>query len=115
MGIKVFVYGTLRDAAKPATHVLTGYGLFRYSWFPFLAPHEGGVVYGNVLTITEDELHAYDMYESVPSGLYKRIKVKVVALGKDKETKVWVYVPDNLLEGDDTQYPLIESGDWFKQ
>jgi gamma-glutamylcyclotransferase (GGCT)/AIG2-like uncharacterized protein YtfP len=111
--MKLFTYGTLREGA-PATHVLPGHTLHRYSWFPFVQPGDGQVM-GNIRDVNEEELEEFDRYEGVPRGLYKRVEVTTVSLSKDKEVKAWIYLPDNLLEGDNTIYPVVNSGDWLNQ
>lgn len=112
---KVFAYGTLRDRRKQATHSLPGYRMFNYGKFPFILPAESSCVYGSILTIDDNTLATLDYIENVRSRLYKRVQEKVVSLTKDKETRVWVYVPDLILSGDDTDYPIIKSGDWLKR
>jgi gamma-glutamylcyclotransferase (GGCT)/AIG2-like uncharacterized protein YtfP len=111
---KIFVYGTLRPRGEEATHILSGFDLYLYSWFPFIKPGKGSVK-GNIKRVAEGDLPALDRYEGVPNGLYERIQVKVVNINKDKETKAWVYVPKKLLENDDREFPIINSGDWFNR
>lgn len=113
MSNKVFVYGSLRQKPDKATHVLMGYGLFDYGRFPFIAPVKDGVVYGEILTVSDEDLQRFDYIEGVASRFYKRVRVNVVPLHKDKETKAWVYVPDRMLAGDAREYPRVASGDWF--
>lgn len=109
---KVFVYGSLRDGS-PATHMLTGWELRDYGRFPFIKENPEASVYGNVLKVSDADLADFDYIEGVKQRFYKRIQVVVANLSKDKESKVWVYVPDQMLEGDDSEYPVVASGDWL--
>lgn len=111
---KFFVYGTLRPELD-ATHVLTGYSLHNYGKYPFILPDPEGMVYGNVLLVDDETVETLDYIENVRSRLFKRIKVKVVPLHKDKEVKVQVYVPDLIFANDPNTYPVIPSGDWYKR
>lgn len=110
---KLFTYGTLRNEQK-ATHQLSGYNLHLYSWFPFVKKGDGRVL-GNIHITTERGMAALDHYEGVDNRLYKREKVEVEDLATGEKEQVWVYVPDTMLDGDYTNYPVINSGDWHEK
>jgi gamma-glutamylcyclotransferase (GGCT)/AIG2-like uncharacterized protein YtfP len=111
---KIFVYGTLRPKGESATHTISGFCLHKYSWFPFVKEGDG-TVRGNIKLVRPEELPGLDRYEGVPNRLYKRIKVNAKEIASDVETEAWIYVPDTMLDNDTRQYPVINSGDWFKQ
>jgi gamma-glutamylcyclotransferase (GGCT)/AIG2-like uncharacterized protein YtfP len=111
MAHKVFVYGTLRPNGAEATHVLYDYDMYNYyDRFPYIVHadyFDDCAVYGNVITVDDEQLARLDKIEGVAQGLYTREIVEV----KDIETKdtltAFVYV------GGDIVPACITSGDWF--
>jgi len=104
---KVFVYGTLRYLANPATHFLYGFNMFDTGKFPFIKPGHG-IVYGNVIEVSDNDLKELDLYESVASGLYTRETVRAQEVASGNEVECFVYVAGPCL----LPKRIIPSGDW---
>ena len=116
-GIRVFVYGTLKQgngnhgALQGAEFLgrcyLEGdYTLLNLGWYPGLvrtrSEQSNGRVFGEVYKVTEEHLHTMDMIEGHPN-FYERIKVKT------PWKNTWVYVlPDEYLE----HHEVCEDGLW---
>ena len=97
MGL-LFSYGTLRDptvqrhvigrVVRGTPDALVGYAKARVvidgTTYPILQPSDGGVVEGEVLELSDEELHSADKYET---DAYRRVKVTT-----KKGVEVWVYV-----------------------
>jgi gamma-glutamylcyclotransferase (GGCT)/AIG2-like uncharacterized protein YtfP len=93
----LFVYGSLRDQqvqleiigrlVKGTPDVLLGYGISTIAIdncvYPILVPMPDGIVEGEILSVSKDELHDIDIYEA---DEYRRVKVKL-----QSGTEVWVY------------------------
>ncbi len=93
----VFVYGSLRDQqvqseiigriVEGTPDVLLGYGTstitIENNVYPILVPVANGIVEGEILEVSKEELNAIDVYES---DEYRRVKVKLKS-----GTEVWVY------------------------
>lgn len=93
----LFVYGSLQDQqvqleiigrlVKGTPDVLLGYGISTITIencvYPILVPMPGGIVEGEILRVSKDELHDIDIYEA---DEYRRVKVKL-----QSGTEVWVY------------------------
>lgn len=108
---KVFVYGTLRPEGQDWTHYLLGYAMYDAGRFPYILQDNHGIVYGNVLEVTEKQLSRLDDYEAVDSGLYLRQKAPVRAGGAIQQSdyeEMWVYAAGPRLTP-----RHISSGDWF--
>lgn len=94
----LFVYGSLRDPnvqseiigrlVEGTPDMLLGYGKstvkVRDIVYPILIPESGGVIDGEILRLTKDELDKVDIYET---KAYRRVKVKLKS-----GTDVWVYL-----------------------
>ena len=94
----LFVYGSLRDQqvqseiigriVEGTPDVLLGYGTstitIENNVYPILVPVPDGIVEGEILKVSKDELDAIDVYES---DEYRRVKVELKS-----GTEVWVYV-----------------------
>ena len=108
----MFVYGTLRQS-NAATHRLEGYTLhlIRGAGFDFPAIQRTGnpndVVLGNVLTVSNQQLAAFDQYEGIDDGLYTRETVRVQEIENQGVVQAFAYVG-----GESIFPPRIQSGDW---
>lgn len=107
----MFVYGTLKDEEVcrllfnenviGEEAVLQGYSLRKTSDFLFITPHPGGVVLGNIIRLTDDQLLIADQWEEVPYYTRKRVQVLVATMF----VSVWTYTRDgvegeNAIEGE---------------
>ena len=116
-GIRVFVYGTLKQgycnhgALETATYlgsttIVGEYGLLDLGFYPAVVPMEGSgdhTIHGEVDVVDEDTLYTLDCSEGHPA-YYERVKV-------DTEfKKAWVYMlPQDYL---DRGYTRLVDGRW---
>lgn len=115
-GIRVFVYGTLKQGHgnHPALSeaeflgrcVLTGnVTLVDLGWYPGLVRDaaEESSVFGEVYRVDESTLDTLDLIEGHPN-FYTRLKMPT-----EEFKNVWVYtLPDDYLEGND----VVDNGCW---
>lgn len=94
----VFVYGTLRDPkiqteiigrlVEGSPDTLVGYKkstiTLRNTVYPILVPEPNGIIEGEILKLTPDELARVDEYET---NAYRRVKVTLKS-GRE----AWVYL-----------------------
>ena len=94
----LFVYGTLRDQqvqldiigrlVQGTPDAILGYGTSTITIedcvYPILVPALDGIVEGEVLRVSKDELDKIDVYETDD---YQRVKVKLKS-----GTEAWVYI-----------------------
>lgn len=115
---KVFVYGTLREdkSKKAPPFCLNGYKLFEYPSGNFPFPYitktgDGGdVVFGELLTVDDEQLALLDKYESVDRGLYSREEVTIQPTSPGHPyQRAFVYVEASLHPKE------VKSGNWFRR
>ncbi|HVZ12454.1 MAG TPA: gamma-glutamylcyclotransferase family protein [Patescibacteria group bacterium] len=94
----IFVYGTLRDPKiqmdiigrliEGTPDTLLGYEKstikLRNIVYPILVPGNNGVIEGEILKVSQEELNKIDEYET---DAYRRVKVKLKS-----GTDAWVYM-----------------------
>lgn len=85
---KVFVYGILKRGSMKA--ILNDYDMF-YRGHATIKAKENGVVYGELLKISDEELAHFDIIEGVAQNYYHRFKVDVVDEEGIVHGGVWVY------------------------
>lgn len=113
----IFVYGTLRtgqsnhrrllSGRRSAAATLAGHRL-RAGTFPWIEPHPGGLVVGEVVEVDDHELGVLDRLEDVAGGLYRRVEATVEVAPDGLET-AWVWVGGTVAKADD---PVMDGGDW---
>jgi gamma-glutamylcyclotransferase (GGCT)/AIG2-like uncharacterized protein YtfP len=114
--MKLAVYGTLRNGSKN-TGILENSSLVYpgHNTFPAVIQNQkGSGTVVEVHEVSEEDLKRYDMYESIDSGLYRRIKTDVKMDNGDMEN-VWVYVAGDELMQRSNSFRIIESGDWYNR
>ncbi len=62
------------------------------NWFPYALPLKNSYFKALKFEVTKRELEVLDIYEGVNSGLFKRVKTKVV-LKNNKQIEAFIYVP----------------------
>ena len=114
--MKLAVYGTLRAGSKNTGVVKKSSLVYPgHESFPAVIQNEkGSGTVVEVHEVSEEDLKRYDMYESIDSGLYRRVKTDVKM--DDGETEsVWVYVAGDELMQRSKMFRVIKSGDWYNR
>lgn len=114
--IKLAVYGTLRRGTdntgviKKSSLVYPG-----HKSFPAIIQNErGSGTVVEVQNVSQEELHRYDMYEGLSSGLYRRVMADV-DMDDGRKEKAWVYVAGDEMMQRSTTFRVIKSGDWYNR
>lgn len=114
----VFTYGTLMKNQRAfgkfgemecvGDAILDGYGLYEVeAGYPAAVPVKGFKVYGEVYSITDEQLKKLDEYE-VEGDLYIRKQV-IVEVSRSKQIEVWFYEYNHSIEGLELRTPV---GKW---
>ena len=83
--------------------------------FPAIIHNErGSGTVVEVHNVTQEELHRYDMYEGLSSGLYRRVMADI-DMDNGKKEKAWVYVAGDEMMQRSTTFRVIKSGDWYNR
>lgn len=81
--------------------------MYNYNYkFPYIVQGDG-IVVGEVVRVSDEELKQLDRYEGLDRKLYKRERETVFSVNNedDEGVECWVYVGDGIV-------PKVESGDW---
>ena len=112
--MKLAAYGTLRKGSDNLGRIektkLIYPGHRRFPAMIHDAAGSGTVV--EVQEIDNEALIAYDRYEGVNEGIYRRVKADVV-MDDGSRTAAWVYLAGEKLLEQSESFVVIKSGDWF--
>lgn len=114
--IKLAVYGTLRrgidntGVIKKSSLVYPGH----QSYPAVIQNDRGSGTVVEVHNVTQEELHRYDMYEGLSSGLYRRVMANIDMHDGTKQ-KAWVYVAGDEMMQRSNSFRVIKSGDWYNR
>ena len=64
------------------------------NWFPYALPLKNSFFKALKFEVNKQELEELDIYEGVNSGLFKRVKTKVI-LPNNKQIEAFIYIPTN--------------------
>ena len=85
------------------------------NWFPYALPLKDSFFKALKFEVTNQELVELDVYEGVKSGLFKRVKTKVVLINNEY-TEAYIYIPtNNTIISEGLSPELDKSDSWKKE
>ena len=113
---KLAVYGTLRTGYRD-TWKVDGYQIVFPGHHDFpaaLMDKNAKEAVVEVIDVDDTDLHGYDKYESIDTGLYERRRVDVYNDSGD-ELEVWMYIIGPALMQDNKVFELVPEQDWLSK
>ena len=112
--MKLAVYGTLRKGSDSVDRIENTALVYPgHQRFPaMIRDASGGGTIVEVHEVDGATLIAYDHYEGVPTGVYRREIMKVV-MDDGTMADAWVYLAGEKLLEQRKSFVAITSGDWF--
>tara|TARA_R100001086_G_scaffold114080_1_gene58246 strand:- start:590 stop:997 length:408 start_codon:yes stop_codon:yes gene_type:complete len=113
--MRLAVYGTLRRGFED-TGKVEGFSLVfpGTKSFPALIKNKNGSgAIVELISVTDEELIIYDMYESTKDGLYIRTTANIILDETGEKEKCWIYVAGPLLWQSSSMFTEVPDGDWL--